>query len=126
MTTINIPGKITAIEVDETAGGFGYAEYTGGVSGSPTTIDPTGEKLSVFKLHSPTVSDGSGGFVVASSFQLASSFDIGDVVEIISDGTGFVVTGVNGVVAVTPPISPNNAVRCRKIASGTTLNWVVS
>lgn len=121
MTTISIGGRITAIEVE--SAGFGYAEYTGGLAASPTTIDPTGERLSVIKLHSPTVPDGSGGFVVAGAYQIASSFDVNDIVELFADSGGTVSGLVSG--AGVSIGGPGNAVRCRKIASGTATDWIV-
>lgn len=113
MSVVNVPG-------------FGYAEYSGGSAGSPTVIEPTGRDLSVFKLHSPT--DPEAG--VQSFFRMSADFVVGSVVELVNDGTGFQVSDVLASASVTPPpptpAPAGSAVRCRKIASGTAIDWIVS
>ena len=87
MTTISVPGKITALEVDE-SGDFIIAALTGGVQTSPTVIMPSGAK------HTVIMASGSGSAIW---FKLDASFNVGDVVEIYTAGTGsFQVNDENG------------------------------
>jgi hypothetical protein len=111
MTTIDVPGRITALEVDE-SGDFGITALTGGSpQASATTVSPSGER------HTIITTAGSGNVNTNFYFKLDSSFNIGDVVEIYvtTPGNSFGVLDENGV-----DIIHAGAVVLRKIATGST------
>ncbi len=110
MTTINVPGKITAIEVDEN-GDFDIASLAGGAQASPTTIAPSG------KPHTIVLTTSSGG---AAFFALSGSFNVGDVVEVYAiDASGFLVYDENGTAVTSGGPNPNGT-RLRKMRTGST------
>jgi hypothetical protein len=82
MTTISVPGKITALEVDE-SGGFKIVALVGGPQASPTIILPSGERHTIILS---TGAPDSTGALTQTWFRLDASFSIGDIVEIYSVG----------------------------------------
>lgn len=109
MTTISVPGKITAIEVDE-GGEFTVTSLAGGSVTSPTTISPGGQRHTIV-MASSTAPPG--------RFKLDVSFSVGDVVEVYSaDGNGFFVVDENGVAVATGGSFSGQGVILRKIATG--------
>jgi hypothetical protein len=117
MTTINVPGKITALEVDE-SGGFEIVSLTGGSVSTKTTISPSGEPYTIVLTLGDT--NTNGNFY----FQLDSSFDVGDVVEIYATAAShsFAVFDENNANVFDGGSDANGAgaMRLRKIRTGTT------
>jgi 2',3'-cyclic-nucleotide 2'-phosphodiesterase (5'-nucleotidase family) len=105
MTTISVPGKITALEVDE-SGDFDISSLSGGTSGSPATISPSG------KANTVILASISAGH---SFLQLGGAFNVGDVVEVYSFGGSFVVTDENGQTVANGVLNA----RMRKVLTGT-------
>jgi|SRR5882724_3432115 len=127
MTTINIPGKITAIEVDEVPfyssilitltpvnGGIQYNWNT------PLIINPTGSPVTTI-LYDDSAFHDLGG-LGPNYAQLAPSFNVNDIVElyknpaIVISGSGLSLTNENG------NGMPN--FRSRKIQVGTNNYWI--
>lgn len=101
MTTINIPGKITAIEVDDTETiDVSIVSLVGGTHASPVVVLPTGKTTTV--ILGTSVIDPDGNRVAV--FKFDASFPVGSVVKIRSAvpgiGTGQAVdengVGVDG------------------------------
>lgn len=116
MTTISVPGKITALEVDE-SGGFEIVALVGGSpQSSATTISPSGEPVTI------VTTPGSGNTNTDYYFKLDASFNLGDVVEVYATtpGLGFIIADENG--ADLAQAGGNGyvggAVRLRKILTG--------
>lgn len=109
MTTINVPGKITALEVDE-SGNFEIVSLTGGASGSPTTVSPSGEPVTIVLATAVPGPDV--------HFQMDASFSLGGVVEMYpaTPSDSFVVTDENGIGLGS--FGGSVGVRLRKILTG--------
>jgi hypothetical protein len=111
MTTISVPGKIIALEVDET-GDFDISAASGGAHATPTAIVPSGKPNTVVRT-----SLGAGN---TEWFQLDSSFNVGDIVELYAVSGYFAVMDENG----TQLGSASSAgARLRKISTGSSPTW---
>lgn len=80
MPSVEIPGKIIAIEYEEGGGDYEIVTpsgWTGGSGNQVVTLDPTGKPRTVVILESvPAFMSG------GPALKLASGFNIGDIVEI--------------------------------------------
>ncbi len=125
MTTVSIPGLITAIEYDS-AGlvDFDIVSLSDGTNGVdlPTTVSPSGKPVTVV-LATNTQSSG----FTPSGFAMSSSFNIGDVVEIYlvsaPHGGGLNVFDENGNTITADNANPGDGFSCRKLTTGAGRTW---
>ena len=111
MTTIRVPGKITALEIDE-SGGLSLSSLVGGTLASPTVIFPSGKPTTI--VLTPGDNNSNGNY----NFELDSSFKVGDIVEVYvtTPGYGFAVKDENGTAILNGALVPG--MRLRKIRTG--------
>lgn len=125
MTTFTLDGPIQEI-ITTSEIAIVSLVASGSLGASPTAIDPSGANRTIV-IASVTGSGGAGP-----SFQMSSSFNIGDIVEIYNNTnprTGFAVidengNDVSGSASDTP--SSANALQCavyRKLRSTAGRNW---
>lgn len=108
MTTISVPGKIVAIEVEDD---FIIVPLVGGSpQASATTVSPSGTRRTV------VTTPGSGNANTDFYFKLDASFNLGDVVEMYATtpGLSFGVVDENGIFFT----GAVGAVTMRKILTG--------
>jgi hypothetical protein len=122
MTTISVPGKITALEIDE-SNDFAFTNVAAGTyfppaPPTPVTLLPSGKLVTIVLVTYNGSSGGSGPF-----FKLSAAFDIGDIVELHRDpndpyaygGGGFNITDENDVAV---PVGTGGDIRLRKLVGG--------
>lgn len=110
MTTISVPGKITAIEVDD-GKDFAIVSLIGGPAAMPTVIMPSGKPVTVVLFVG---SPDSLGVPNQAWFRLDASFDIGEVVETYAVGQAAqTISDENGMF-----LAGGADIRVRKILSG--------
>ena len=125
MTTISIPGKITAIEIDEGEVDFAIITPTPdyqyeqpqtspAVPKPLTIIYPSGKRYTIVlpQYLDPVSNIG--------AFQLDSSFQIGDIVELYIVSNSGSLYDENGHFVGPSNANLGNGVRLRKIATGST------
>lgn len=108
MTTVSVPGKITAFEVSVDVPDFDVTPVAGGAIGSPAVIAPSGAKVTAVYAALAT-ENGSTAY-----FEMDPGFNVGDVVEVYATGyDNAVVRDENGV-----QIASGLSIRMRKMLTG--------
>src|SRR5882762_1024860 len=119
MTTFTIDGPITEIV---TKAKFEIISLNGGSNASPAMISPsaTTDVLIVLASVLPYTPSQQAQVV----FQLSSSFNIGDIVEIYGQGIdGYELLDENGTQIASVNHSIGEGAICRKVATGSSQAW---